>query len=84
MQNGTFTYTPSLNYNGPDMAVVSICDAGTPMPASCVNDTIFITVNPINDAPVLDNENISTNEDVATVVISLMPATPIRIRLHLR
>src|SRR5258705_12392789 len=61
--NGTYTYTPSANFNGTDQVVVSICDAGTPMPAICVNDTIFITVNPVNDVPVLDNENISTNED---------------------
>src|SRR6185369_14692578 len=61
--NGTYTYTPNADFNGTDMAVVSICDAGTPMPSICVNDTIFITVNPVNDAPVLDNETISTNED---------------------
>src|SRR6185369_3694262 len=61
--NGTYTYTPSLNFNGYDTVVVNICDAGTPMPAICVNDTIFITVNAVNDTSVLDNEIISTNED---------------------
>src|SRR5258705_9024594 len=61
--NGTYTYTPNANYNGSDIVVVNICDSGTPMPAICVNDTIFITVNAVNDPPVLDNETISTNED---------------------
>ncbi len=61
--DGTYTYTPDPDFNGTDMVVVSICDAGTPMPAACINDTIFITVNPLNDPPVLDNETISTNED---------------------
>ncbi|KAI9549273.1 hypothetical protein GHT06_007214 [Daphnia sinensis] len=63
--NGTYTYTPSANFNGTDTVVVAICDSGLPMPAICVNDTIFITVNPINDAPIVDNEIITTNEDTA-------------------
>ncbi len=61
--NGTYTYTPTANFNGTDTVVVSICDSGLPMPAICVNDTIFITVNPVNDAPLVDNEIITTNED---------------------
>ena len=61
--NGTYTYTPNANFNGNDQVIVQICDDGTPLPAICVNDTIFITVNPINDAPIADNENIVMNED---------------------
>ncbi|WP_341907400.1 Ig-like domain-containing protein [Fluviicola taffensis] len=61
--NGTYTYTPNVNFNGTDTVVVSVCDAGTPLPAICVNDTIFITVTPINDAPTVDNENITTPEE---------------------
>ncbi|MBP6271501.1 MAG: tandem-95 repeat protein, partial [Fluviicola sp.] len=61
--NGTYTYTPAANFNGTDTVVVSICDSGLPMPAICANDTIFITVNPVNDAPIVDDENITTNED---------------------
>ena len=63
--NGTYTYTPDPDYNGSDLAVINICDAGTPMPAKCKNDTIFITVTPFNDPPVIDNETISTNEDTS-------------------
>jgi gliding motility-associated-like protein len=50
-QDGTYTYTPSVNYVGTDTVVVQICDQGLPLPALCVNDTIFITVNAcsIND-----------------------------------
>ncbi|WP_343630922.1 Ig-like domain-containing protein [Fluviicola sp.] len=61
--NGTYTYTPNANFNGTDMVVVSICDAGLPLPSSCVNDTIFITVTPVNDTPVIDNETVTINED---------------------
>ena len=64
--DGTFTYTPNPNFNGLDTVVVEICDDGTPLPAICVNDTIFITVNPVNDPPVVDNEFNTTNEDTPT------------------
>jgi gliding motility-associated-like protein len=43
--DGTYTYNPTLNYVGEDTIVVTICDDGTPLPAICVNDTLFVTVN---------------------------------------
>ncbi len=57
--DGTYTYTPSTNFNGLDTIVVQICDDGTPLPVLCVYDTIFIIVNPINDGPIIDNENVN-------------------------
>ncbi len=63
MTDGSYTYTPNLNYNGLDTVVVEICDAGTPTPNECVNDTIFITITPVNDPPVVDNEMHTTPED---------------------
>ncbi|MCH2225566.1 MAG: Ig-like domain-containing protein, partial [Crocinitomicaceae bacterium] len=62
--DGTYTYTPNADFNGSDIIVVEVCDNGTPLPGLCVNDTIFITVTPINDVPVVDNESIVTNEDI--------------------
>jgi len=48
--NGTLTYTPSANFNGPDSFTYSIGDGiGGSDTASVV-----LTVNPVNDAPVLD------------------------------
>jgi gliding motility-associated-like protein len=61
--NGNYTYTPNANFNGTDMVVVNVCDAGTPLPIACVNDTIFITVNPVNDAVTIVNDTKTTNED---------------------
>ncbi|MFN6077231.1 MAG: cadherin-like domain-containing protein, partial [Fluviicola sp.] len=61
--DGTYTYTPNPNFNGNDTVIVSVCDSGTPLPAICVNDTIFITVTPVNDAPIVDNEIITTPEE---------------------
>ena len=62
--DGTYTYTPNLNYVGEDMVVFSICDDGTPLPSLCSNDTLFITVTPQNDAPIANIDNNSTDEDV--------------------
>ncbi len=61
--NGTFDYTPAPNFNGIDTIPYVVCDNGTPLPAECVNDTLFVTVNPVNDPPVVDNEFITTPED---------------------
>jgi gliding motility-associated-like protein len=63
--NGTFDYLPNLGFIGVDTFVVNICDSGTPLPASCLNDTIFITVIDINNPPIVFNENVITDEDIA-------------------
>ncbi|MNU84838.1 hypothetical protein D3C71_745660 [compost metagenome] len=49
--DGTYTYTPNNGFAGNDTVIVQICDDGTPLPALCVNDTIFITVNPKEKTP---------------------------------
>ena len=58
------TYTPALNYNGPDSFTFKINDGS----ADSNTATVLITVNAVNDAPVLDNTgNMSLsaiNEDV--------------------
>jgi cadherin-like protein/Big-like domain-containing protein len=52
--NGSFTYTPYANYNGPDSFRYMLWDngshnVGTDAHSSVVN--VSITVNPVNDAP---------------------------------
>jgi gliding motility-associated-like protein len=49
--NGTYTYTPSVNFNGVDTVKVEVCDTN-PIPACSIVPLIF-TVMPVNDAPVL-------------------------------
>ncbi|MGR3734651.1 tandem-95 repeat protein, partial [Pseudophaeobacter sp.] len=61
--DGTVDYTPASNFNGVDTVIYTVCDAGTPMPAQCVNDTLFVTVDPVNDAPSQGNETLTVNED---------------------
>src|SRR5205085_2645502 len=57
--NGSFTYTPNANYNGPDSFTYKANDG---LLASNVA-TVSITVVAVNDAPVASNEAYSTNED---------------------
>ena len=62
--NGSFTYTPTANYNGPDSFTYRAND-GT---ANSNTATVSITINPVNDAPVAANDSYSTNEDTALTV----------------
>ncbi|MBD9414595.1 retention module-containing protein [Pseudomonas sp. PDM16] len=45
---GSFTYTPSTNYNGSDSFVVTVSDGN----GGFATSTVTIGVNPLNDAPV--------------------------------
>ncbi len=60
--NGSYTiisdsiilYEPNENYFGSDYIIYEVCD-NQPQP-ECASDTLFITVNPINDGPFLLDE----------------------------
>ncbi len=68
--NGTFTYTPNPNYNGTDNFIYMICDFG--MPINC--DTALVTINvlPVNDVPIVFNEQISLCEGSSASVNVLL------------
>jgi VCBS repeat-containing protein len=59
--DGSYTYTPDANYNGPDSFTYKVCDAD----GDCSTATVNITVIPVNDIPLAVNDAVSTNEDVA-------------------
>lgn len=61
--DGSFEYTPDANFNGVDSFIYTLTD-GT----LTTNATVTITVNPINDAPVAEDDAYSTNEDVQLVI----------------
>jgi VCBS repeat-containing protein len=58
--NGSFTYTPAANFNGTDSFTYQVNSAGGSDTA-----TVTITVNPVNDLPVVQNDAFATNEDIA-------------------
>jgi hypothetical protein len=62
--DGTFTYSPSTGFNGPDSFVYEICDLG----GLCDTATVTITVNPTNDPPVAGDDSVSTSEDTPVTI----------------
>ena len=62
--NGSFTYLPSTNYNGPDSFTYQANDGQT----NSSTATVRLTVNPVNDAPVAVNDSYSINEDTHLTV----------------
>jgi VCBS repeat-containing protein len=57
--DGTYTYTPTANYNGSDVFTYQLCDAD----GDCSTATVTITVNPVDDVPIAVNDVNTTNED---------------------
>ncbi|MFC1782774.1 SUMF1/EgtB/PvdO family nonheme iron enzyme [Planctomycetota bacterium] len=59
-EDGSFTYTPDLDYNGLDSFTYKACDGQEPSEVV----TVTITINPVNDAPVAnDDEDYDVEED---------------------
>lgn len=69
--NGDYLYTPNANYYGTDVAIVSVCDNGSPLPGMCTNDTLFIDVTPVNDAPNLLNDVVVVDANSITTINQL-------------
>ncbi len=59
--DGSFLYSPDLNYVGLDSFTYVVCDGGTP--ALCDTAVAYITVTPVNDKPVAEDDNYTTPED---------------------
>jgi VCBS repeat-containing protein len=62
--NGSFTYTPNANFNGNDTFTYRANDGA----ANSNIATVAITVCPINDAPVANNDSYVTNQDTPLTV----------------
>jgi len=60
-QNGTFIYSPEANFNGSDSFTYQICDTNN----ACHAATVTITVDPVNDPPVANDDNFSLDEDTS-------------------
>lgn len=63
--DGTYTYTPTLGYVGKDSVVVNVCDQQ--LPQKCAKDTIFITVTPGTNKPLIIKNDKNTVSECGTV-----------------
>ncbi len=61
--DGTITYTPDPDFNGTDAFTYTVCDLG--LPVLCDTATVTVTIDPINDAPVAQDDADSTEEGFA-------------------
>ena len=66
-------YTPTLNYFGSDSFNMTVNDLGNNGSGGAKSDTdiVNITINAVNDPPVANTDNYSTNEDTQLVVNTL-------------
>jgi large repetitive protein len=65
VENGQvcITYTPNLNYNGPDTVCLNVCDAA----GACIQVFVPITVTPKNDPPLVVVTPVLVNEDTTII-----------------
>jgi len=64
--DGTLTYTPDANFNGTDSFAYTVSDGNGGADTATVN----IIINPVNDAPVANDQAVTLSED-ETVYITL-------------
>jgi len=63
--DGTFTYEPYDNFNGPDSFTYQAVDS---LGGVSNTATVSITVSPVNDRPAANGQSITTDEDTPTAV----------------
>lgn len=61
----TVTYTPDPDYHGPDSFTFRATDGAS----DSANATVTITVTPVNDAPVVEDDAFSTAEDTPIGIV---------------
>src|SRR5262249_36636974 len=62
--DGSFIYTPTANYNGPDEFWYRASDGTNLSDAVAVT----LTVNPVNDAPIASNDSYTLDEDAVLTI----------------
>jgi len=60
-------YTPALNFHGIDTIIYQVCDLAN----ACVIDTVFVTVQSVNEPPIAVDDFFIVNEDATNVVIDV-------------
>ena len=64
--NGNITFTPEANFSGDATFRYLVCDDGSP--SKCSVQEAAVNVTAVNDAPVADDQSVTTDEDTAREV----------------
>jgi hypothetical protein len=64
--DGSITFTPESNFSGDATFRYLVCDNGSP--SKCSVQRAAVNVTAVNDAPVADNQSVTTDEDTAREV----------------
>ena len=64
--DGTITYSPAANYNGPDTFTYTISDGH----GGTASATVIVTVTAVDDAPAAANDSYSINEDGVLALVA--------------
>ncbi len=67
--NGVFVYLSDVDYNGTDNFTYLVCDDG--VPSLCDQATVSIQVNPVNDRPIANTDNVQAAEEVPINILVL-------------
>ena len=62
---GALTYTPNTNFHGADTITFLVNDGTT----NSIPATVSLTVTPLNDAPVANNQSVTLDEDTSTAIV---------------
>ena len=65
---GVVTYTPNANFNGSDLFTYRVYDLGSPLPALFERADVTVTVDPVNDMPLIVDDFFTITEDVPTAL----------------
>ncbi|MEM6319797.1 MAG: Ig-like domain-containing protein [Bacteroidota bacterium] len=67
LNDSTVRYNPPTNFNGVDTIVYLVCDTS----ALCDLDTIIVVVQPVSEAPIAVDDNLTVPEDTLNVVLDV-------------
>ncbi|MGV0599578.1 Ig-like domain-containing protein [Mycolicibacterium pulveris] len=67
-EDGSFTYTPTSDFHGVDSFVYTVTDGN----GGTATATVYVTVNPVNDAPVAVDDAVTVDEDSGASVIDVL------------
>src|SRR5215218_3740014 len=66
--SGNITFRPEANFSGDATFTYLVCDNGNPSECSVQRAPVNLTVSPVNDAPVADDQSVTTDEDTVREV----------------